>query len=111
MAVVQRSQPIEIDRQDRHVVQTPSVRGGRPRIAGRRIAVADVADWHIQQKISVNEIVAHYDLTHAQVYAALSYYFDHKSEIDRQSEDDAEVAESLRAEYPSKLQVKLRERG
>lgn len=110
-AIVERSHSIPIDNQDRHIVHTPTVRGGRPRIAGRRVTVADIAIWHIQQKISVSEIVAEYDLTHAQVYAALAFYFDHKSEIDGQTEDDSNLAESLRTQCPSKLTAKLSERG
>lgn len=111
LALVESSKSIDVDRHDRHIVLTPSVRGGRPRITGRRITIADIVLWHIQQGISVDEIVREYDLTHAQVYAALTYYFDHKSEVDRQSEEDFNLAESLRTQFPSKLQAKLRDRG
>ncbi len=111
LALVESSESIPVDRYDRYIVLTPSVRAGRPRITGRRITVADVALWHIQQGISVDEIVAEYDLTHAQVYAALTYYFDHKSEVDKQSAEDSIQAESLRTQFPSKLQAKLSDRG
>lgn len=100
-----------IESQERHIVRTPSVRGGRPRIAGRRITVADIAFWHVDQEIPVKQLVADYGLTFAQVYAALAYYFDHKSEIDSQSEDDTRVAEVLKSRFPSKVAAKLAERG
>ncbi|MGB0383490.1 MAG: DUF433 domain-containing protein [Ardenticatenaceae bacterium] len=44
-------------------------------MVGRRITVADIATWHLQQDQSVNEIVEAYDLTPAQINAALAYYY------------------------------------
>ena len=60
---------------DRHIEMTPDVVGGRPRIAGRRITVQNIAIWHEYMGLSADEIGAEYDLSLAQVYAALAYYF------------------------------------
>lgn len=95
----------------RHIVLTPGVRGGKPRIAGRRITVADIATWHLQQNRSVNEIAQEFDLTPAQIHAALTYYYDHQTDIDRQEAADFAAAEALQQQYPSKLQAKLHKRG
>ncbi len=69
-----------------------AIRAFRPRIAGRRITVRDVALWHEYLGRSADEIAAEYDVTLAQVYAALAYYFDHRLELDRSlAERDALV--------------------
>ena len=42
------------------------------------------------------------------VHAALVYYFDNRAEIERDFKHDADLAASLRQQFPSKLQEKLR---
>jgi hypothetical protein len=61
--------------------------------------------------LSVDEIVKDYDLSHAQVHAALAYYYDHRAEIDAREATDLAEVERLRQRYPSKLQAKLADRG
>jgi uncharacterized protein (DUF433 family) len=87
---------------------TPGVVGGKPRIAGRGISVQHIAINHERMGLPVSEIVDHYDLSFAEVYAALTYYFDNRDEIDeaiRRSE--AYVAE-MRRQTPSLLDRKFR---
>jgi uncharacterized protein (DUF433 family) len=82
-----------------HVEITPGVRGGKPRIAGSRICVSDIVIW-TEQGRSPYEIVADFPhLTLADVYAALAYYHDHQSEIDRQIQDSEEFAVAMQAEH------------
>lgn len=82
---------------DRHIEVTPGIVGGRPRIAGRRITVQNIVIWHERMGWSVEEICAEYDLTLAEVHAALAYYFDHQEEIDQRiAADEAFVAEQRR---------------
>ena len=94
-----------------HIVSTPGTRGGKPRIVGRRITVADVAMWYLRQNQSVEEIVQTYNLTHAQVHAALTYYYDHRAEIDQREAEELAEVEQLKQKFPSKLQAKLAQRG
>ncbi len=96
---------------DRHIQSTPGTCGGRPRIAGRRIAVGHVAEWHLHQGMSVEEIAAEYDLDPAAVHAAMAYYYDHKVEIDDRSAADAAFAEQHRRGNPSLLRQRLTELG
>ena len=96
---------------DQHVTQTPGVRGGKPRITGRRITVFDVAFWYLKQDRTIDEIVQDYDLTHAQVHAALAFYYDHRAEIDAREAQDLAEAEILRQSHPSKLQPRLANHG
>lgn len=91
---------------DSHIEVTPGVMGGKPRIAGRRITVEDVAVWHEQMGQSVQEIAAEYDLAPGDIHAALAYYFDHQEEIDEAMRKGQESVEKLRKEAPSLLRQK-----
>lgn len=68
--------------QRKHIIATPGVLGGKPRIDGTRIAVEHIAIAY-NSNLSIDEIVESYQgITHADVFAALAYYYDHKGEID-----------------------------
>jgi uncharacterized protein (DUF433 family) len=86
-----------------YIVETPGTLGGRPRIAGHRIAVAHVATWRLRKDTSFEQIAATYDLPIAAVYAAMAYYYDHKADIDTRDAQDLAFAEEMRARTPSKL--------
>ena len=86
---------------------TQDICGGRPRITGTRMTVADVALMRFQMNQSLEEIAGTYDLPLAAVYSAMAYYFDHREEIDQRSAQNAAFVEDLRQQYPSKLQAKL----
>lgn len=67
-----------------YIEQKAGTCGGRPIIVGTRIEVSLIA-WHYKQGRTVDEILQNYPhLTPAQVHDALSYYFDHQSEIDEE---------------------------
>lgn len=93
---------------DRHIEITNGVAGGKPRIAGHRITVQDIVIWHERLGRGVDEICTEYDLTLAQVYAALAYYFDHREVIDRSIEESEGFVAALRARTSSVLEKKLR---
>jgi len=95
---------------DRHIVTTPGTLGGRPRIAGRRIAVEHVAVWHEHLGKTVDEICAEYNLSLSEVHAALAYYYDHRAEIERSIDEGEAIVEALRERSPSKLARHLAER-
>ena len=96
---------------DQHIEVTPGVAGGKPRIAGHRITVQNIAIWHERMNKSADEIAAEYDLKLADVYAALAYYFDHRAEIDQSIEEGEAFAEALRQQTPSKVTQKLEQRA
>ena len=90
-----------------HVVATPGTVAGKPRIAGRRITVQQIAIWHERLGMSPDDIASAYDLTLGDVHAALAYYHDHREAIDAAIRaDDALVAE-LRRQTPSRLRARL----
>lgn len=86
----------------------PGVCGGMPRIAGTRIRVQDVFVWHELQGQSADEIVSRFpQLTMADVYAALSYYWDHRDEIQRDMQTESDLVTRLRQQSVSPLAEKL----
>lgn len=92
---------------DQHIEMAPGIAGGKPRITGHRITVQDVAIWHERMGLSADAIATEYDLTLGDVHAALAYYYDHQSEIDRSIEEGRAFAEALKAKTPSKVRQKL----
>ena len=92
---------------DQHITISPHVVGGKPRIAGHRITVQDIAIWHEYMGKSADEIAAEYDVTLADVYAALVYYFDHKAQINASIEEGKSFIETLERTIQSKVKQKL----
>jgi uncharacterized protein (DUF433 family) len=92
-----------------HIESVPGRCGGKPCIVGTRIRVYDVYVWHDLGGKSVDEIVNDYpQLTHADVYAALAYYHDHREAIVAQMKSDEELVRQLKANQgPSRLELYL----
>jgi len=93
---------------DHLIEEKLGVRGGKPRLAGTRITVDDVALMHLRLGQALEEIAGNYDLPLAAVYAAIAYYYEHRAEIDLRIEADKSFAEAFRHNNPSPLQAKLR---
>jgi uncharacterized protein (DUF433 family) len=70
-----------------HIVQDPRILGGEPIIAGQRVAVRHVVVAYLQGD-TIEALMRSFDLTEAQVHDALSYYYDHKQEIEKQIEQN-----------------------
>lgn len=91
-----------------HIEITPGVRSGKPRIAGTRITVADVATLYLKMGQSLEEIAGKYQLPLAAVYAAMAFYYDYREEIDQRTAAAEAFAEAERLKQPSLLQEKLK---
>jgi uncharacterized protein (DUF433 family) len=63
-----------------HIVRLEGVCGGEPVVDGLRVTVRHVATLH-QRGESIQEIAEDLGITEAQVYHSLSYFFDHRDEI------------------------------
>jgi uncharacterized protein (DUF433 family) len=85
-----------------HVVRTPGIVGGEPRLAETRIRVLDVVAARDIGGLTPEEIAstAYPDLTLAQVYAALAFYEDHKAEIDQAALAEADFVQRFIKEHP-----------
>src|SRR5689334_12833217 len=89
-------------------VSKPGVCGGKPCVAGTRIRVQDIYVWHELQGKSADEIVSRFpQLTMADVYGALEYYWDHRDEMQRQMREETAFVEQMKQKYPSKRGQKL----
>lgn len=92
----------------KHIEISPGICGGQARIAGHRIRVQDIVIWHERMGQSADTIVTRFpQLTHADVHAALTYYFEHAAEINDEIRRGHELAEKMESESTSKLKVKL----
>ena len=70
----------------RYITSVPAVSGGRPIIKGTRILVKATVGYY-KMGLSVEEILEGMpQLTPAQVYEALSYYHDHRANIEQDIE-------------------------
>jgi uncharacterized protein (DUF433 family) len=91
-----------------YIETRPGVRGGAPVIAGTGIRVLDVAVRYELMRMTPEEIMlALPHLTLPQVHSALSYYYAHKAELDKQWKASIKRVARLRARTASILEEKL----
>jgi uncharacterized protein (DUF433 family) len=83
-----------------HNVVDPEVLRGKPHIARHRIAVSHVAVWVTHHGLTPADIADQFHLTLGEVYAALSYYYDHKAQMNRDIAASADRAEAMGNRYP-----------
>lgn len=92
-----------------YIAIDPEYCAGKPRIAGTRIPVATIAQLYLEMGETLEAIASEYNLSKAQVYAAMAYYYDHKSEIDRQTAESRAWVEEMKRNTPvSPLKARLR---
>src|SRR5260370_40217258 len=90
-----------------YIESTSGTRGGKARIAGTRITVADIVLMHRRLGRALEKIAGTYDLPLASVYAAMAYYYDHKDEIDQSLDQEESLAGAFKKNNPSRLREKL----
>lgn len=85
-----------------YVERRPDVQGGRPVHRGSRFPVSSIVQNH-RRGLSVEEILYEFpQLGPAEVHDALSYYYDHHSEIDREIAELSDLDSAMR-DYPPTL--------
>ncbi len=87
MTTIQAIEAIGID---------PNIRNGRPYIIGTSVTVLDVAIAQLYHALDADGIADWYGLSLPQIYAALAYYYQHKSELDDQIRAQIRRAEALK---------------
>ena len=65
-----------------HIYTNPEMHSGQPTIRGTGITVRNIVE-SVRVGYTVEELLEAYPLTRAQVHDALSYYYDHKDEIEK----------------------------
>jgi uncharacterized protein (DUF433 family) len=101
-----------MDQQTAHITRTEGVCGGKPCIANSRIRVQDIYVWHELQGKSPDEIVGDFpQLTLADVYAALAYFWDNRDEIQKDIAREKAMIEEMKSAYPSKVRERTAASG
>lgn len=85
-----------------YVERREGVQGGRPVIKGSRFPVSSLVQNH-RRGLTVEEILREFpQLTPAEVYDALSYYHDHREQIEQEIAELTDVKSAMRS-YPPTL--------
>ena len=85
--------------QTNYIVSSADTCWGKPRIDGSRIKVQHIAEEYEHMGWSVDEICEAYPhISRAKIHAALSYYYDHQEEIERDIREGLEFAERMERE-------------
>lgn len=73
-----------------YIATRQDIGAGRPIIAGTRTKVASIVAYY-KLGLSPEELAREFPhLTLSQIHDALSFYYEHKQEIDRENEEDLE---------------------
>ena len=81
------------------ITRKPDVRGGRPCIKGTGLRVTDIVVAMRYHGRTPEQISEGYQISLAEVYAALSYYHAHQREINDDIDDQIKTARKLRDEH------------
>jgi len=91
-----------------YIVRRKGVRKGAPVIEGTGIQVMDIAvRYHLLGNPSDEILAAYPDLTLSQVHDALSYYYDHKEEMDKEWKNSLKRVDEIKKGHKSVLEKKL----
>ena len=75
-----------------YVAAHPKVQGGEPVIRGTRMTVRSIVQYVLRQGIPVETVAKEFQISLAAIYDALSFYYDHRSLMDRIIERQTEEA-------------------
>jgi uncharacterized protein (DUF433 family) len=80
------------------IVRTEDILGGEPRLAGRRIAVRQIAELAIDGGVQPAEVADQLEIELADVHRALTYYYDHPEEMATVRKRHREAMDRVREE-------------
>jgi uncharacterized protein (DUF433 family) len=81
------------------IVTNPRIRGGRPCVLGTGIRVTDLVMASLFHQRSPDQIASDFDITLAQTYAALAYYYQHKEVLDQDIKEQIRLAQQLKLDH------------
>jgi uncharacterized protein (DUF433 family) len=98
-----------VDVSREHIEIAEGAGGPKARIVGHNIRVIDVAGWFEKAGMSADEIVEQFpQISKADVFAALAYYWDNKDALDQKAADDAAFVEEMMRKDPGRFQELLK---
>lgn len=80
--------PTELKTEHPYIIKNPEICGGSPIISGTRITVRLIAGMVKGGSSAEDILMAYPHLTFAQIHDAISYYFDHKAEIEQEIQEN-----------------------
>lgn len=87
-----------------HIETRPDICAGQPHVRGTRITVGLIAREVEHLGMTPDEVIAaHPHLTLAQVHAALTYFYDHREEMEGAMRSSEEIESQLRERFPSRV--------
>jgi len=87
------------------VVRVEGYQGNEPIILGTRIPVRVIVIAWVRQGMPIWEVLENWDVNEAQVYDALSYYYDHREELQAIIREQEDVVRWMREYPPGKYEV------
>jgi uncharacterized protein (DUF433 family) len=89
-----------------YVVRVEGYRGGRPIILGSNNSVQAIIVYYLEHQMPMAELLEGFPhLCEAQIYDALSYYYDHREEIDRDIAINNDVEYWMSKYPPGKYEI------
>lgn len=80
------------------ITRNPRICGGKACIEGTRIRVIDVIEHYKILKESPEDIALGFGISIPAVLTAISYYYEHAAEINREIDEDKAFVEKMRKE-------------
>ena len=77
------------------VINHIEVHNGEARILGRNLKAKMVARMVIWEKRSISEVMEHYNLSAAEVHAALVFYYDNQESLDAEYRANLETLKEV----------------
>lgn len=82
--------------QSRKIVKQKDVCGGVPILEGTRIRVSDITIEYEFHGLKPEEIAEEFSLSLADIFAALTYYYEHLAEIRKEIEERRDFFEKVK---------------
>ncbi len=83
---------------------------GQPMIRERRVKVRMIASMYVRAGAPIDEIMEQYNISAAEVHAALAYYYDHKDAIETYWEEGEKLLQEVGTPLEERIaQLKARQ--
>jgi uncharacterized protein (DUF433 family) len=76
-------------------VQHIEIIDGQAFVARQRVKVKMIVNMHLRGGAPIEDVIEQYDLTEAEIYAALTYYYDNKAAFDHQYDEDQALLKQI----------------
>jgi uncharacterized protein (DUF433 family) len=95
------------------IVNHIEIRDGQAFIVGHNLKAKQVARMHLWENQPIEAVMEHYDLTAAEVHAALTFYYDNRAALDAEYEQNMELLKRVgtsTAEFRAKIEARNRDK-